>query len=88
MARQWTVALIAKEFHQLPSVVAKDLDEDPERLSAICLQLLKYREAKAVFDRAGNDSKSDEMKAWASSKMMKAVINNAFDLEKERRAKK
>lgn len=74
--RLWTVAVIAKEFHVLPSVVARDLDEDPERLSLVCLQLLRYAEAKDAWD----SNNKDRIKAFSGSDMMKRVQEYEFDL--------
>ena len=60
-------------------MVARDLDEDPERMSLTCLSLLRYAEAKRVFDRANKD----ELKAWRDNKMMEKVEEIAFKLTEE-----
>lgn len=78
--RLWIIALIAKEFGVLPTVVAEDLDNDPEMLSWKCIPLLRYADAKIAFDTA-KDEKS--LTAWEGSKIMEAVMMNTFQLRKE-----
>lgn len=85
MGRLWLIAAVAKAFHVLPSVAARDLDEDPERLSLLCLPLINYAEAKAAFDGAEDD---EALKGWAGSKSMEAVTRNTFELHKERVARR
>jgi hypothetical protein len=75
-ARLFLVAQIAKEFGQLPSVVARDLDNDPEQLSVICRELLAYSDAKSVFDR----SNKQEHAAYEGSPMFEAV--KAYEFER------
>ena len=72
MARQWLIAQIADRFHALPSVVARELEDDPERLSAECLPLLAYADAYRAYQR--NDK--SEMKRWKFSTLMDLVIEN------------
>jgi hypothetical protein len=74
--RDWMVAQIADRFHVLPSVVARDLDNDPERLSLQCLPLLAYAEAYRVY-RRGNKA---EIKRWSDSKVMELVTTNDFSI--------
>lgn len=76
--RLWLVAVVAERFHVLPSVAARDLDEDPEHLSLLCMQLLRYAEAKNAFEAA------EDKAALGSSEMMSRVARNTFDLHKER----
>lgn len=66
----------------MPSVVARDLDRDPEQLSLICLPLLRYAEAKAEFDHAKDDK---QLERWRGSSVMDAVKKNTFELAQERR---
>lgn len=73
--------MVADQFHQLPSVVARDLDDDPERLSLAVIPLLRYARAKAEFDAAKEDSDLDH---WKGSKVMAAVRRNAFDIHHAR----
>ena len=80
VARMYTIACIAKEFGVLPSVVAKDLDDDPEQLSLECLKLLSYAEAKSVYD-SGNKSMID---AREDSPVMQEVIKNDFAMAEEK----
>ena len=60
----------------LPSVVARDLDEDPEQLSLVCYPLLQYAEAHAAYRRAS----AVELKAWRGSRLMDQVTENDFAL--------
>jgi hypothetical protein len=60
----------------LPSVVARDLDEDPEQLSLVCFPLLQYAEAHSVYRRAN----ASELKAWGGSRLMDQVTENDFAL--------
>lgn len=73
--------MVAEAFHVLPSIVARDLDSDPEMLSLKVLPLLRYAEAYHVLKHA--DSK-DTLKSWAGSKVMEEVKRNTFELHKER----
>lgn len=50
-------------------MVARRLDHDPEQLSLTCVRLLRYAEAKAVYDSANKDA----IKAWRGSRMMALV---------------
>jgi len=81
----WTVAVIADQFHVLPTIVARDLETDPEQLSKECQRLLSYAQAKRAFD-AAEDSK--DLEFWKGSKLMNAVEINTFALHKERIAKR
>jgi hypothetical protein len=84
--RLWTVAVIAKEFGVLPSVVARDLDSDAELMALVCLDFLRYSEAKSVFDNAESD---EALKPWRGSEMMAMVKEHTFDIRGERlRARK
>lgn len=76
MRRDLAVARVAKEFGVLPSVVARDLDNDPEQLSLNVIPLLRYEEAFRAFERGDKA----ELKRWAGSPVMKAVEENAFDM--------
>ncbi len=84
-ARLYTIAVVAESFHQLPSVVARDLDEDPERLALACLPLLRYAEAFGAF-KAAKDEQS--LEHWKGSSTMDAVKVNAMKLSAERRKRK
>jgi len=77
--------LVAEAFHVLPSVVARDLDRDPEQLSLICIPLLRYAEAKADFDRAKDEK---DLARWKGSKLMGSVKKNTFELRTERLARR
>ena len=75
------VARVAETFHQLPSVVARDLDRDPERLSLLCLHFLQYADAYDAEKRAQSD---DDLKHWRGSEIMDMVVQNKYDFHKER----
>ena len=81
VVRLMLIARIAETFSQLPSVVARDLDSDPERLSITCLSFLSYAEAYGAEKRAKS---ADDLKAWEGSKVMDDVIRNSFELRKEK----
>lgn len=75
------IAVIADQFHVTPFQAARDLDDDPERLSIICTQMLRYAEAKRAFDSA---KKADDLKPWRDSLAMREVERNTFTLHHER----
>jgi len=81
----WLVTQVAEQFHVLPSVAARDLDDDPERLSLVAVSLLRYAHAKAEFDVADSD---DRLKHWKGSELMKTVKKNTFELHQARIAPK
>jgi hypothetical protein len=66
----------------LPTVAARDLDEDPERLSLVALSLLAYSQAKGAYDAARGDEK--KLEAWKDSNTMRRVKDNSFAAMKER----
>ena len=75
---------MANSYHVLPSQAARDLDNDPEQLSLVCLTLLNYADAKRAFDQAKD--KTRDLAAWKDSNLMPHVERNTFDLHKERLA--
>jgi hypothetical protein len=77
----WLVANVAEAFHVLPTEVARDLAEDPEQLSLLCLSFLRYAEAKHAEQRAKSD---DDLAAWQGSRVMDFVLENRVALHKER----
>lgn len=81
MGRIWLIANVAAEFHVLPTAVARDLDEDPERLSLLCLSFLRYAEAKGAEERSESES---DLAAWKGSQLMERVLENKFALHKEK----
>jgi hypothetical protein len=44
--------VLGERFKTLPSVVARNLDRDPEQLDLVCLTLLQYAEMKRDYDSA------------------------------------
>lgn len=68
------MAAVAKEFGVLPSQAARAMDADSENLDILCVELLRYAEAKTVFD--SNNKKAIE--AWKGSEMMEEVTRNSF----------
>lgn len=75
MLRLWQAACVAKAFGVLPSQAARDLDNDPDRVSLACLKLLRYSEAKEVYD--SNDPRA--ISAWEGSRMMELVKEIDFE---------
>jgi hypothetical protein len=67
----------------LPSVVSRDLDEDPLQVSFAAAYLLSYAEAKRALDRAKDDK---DLEGWKGSTMMRDVRRNTRLLALERRA--
>lgn len=63
----------------LPSVAARDFDEDPTQFSAFCLMLIRYSEAKDAWD--SNNPKTHS--AWQGSRMFEQVKDNDFALARE-----
>lgn len=82
IVRIWVATRVAKEFGVLPSVAARDLDEDPERLSLIAVSLLAYSQAKSAYDAAEGDDK--KLEAWKGSETMAKVRENTFTFMKQR----
>ena len=80
VARLWMIALLASEFKVLPTVVARELDEDPENLNLRCQQMLQYSAAKRAFD----SGKEELMKPWSESKLMEQVEINTFAIRKKK----
>jgi hypothetical protein len=78
----WLATRVAKEFGVLPSVAARDLDDDPERLSIIAMTLLAYHQAKSAYDAVDGDDK--KLEPWKDSNVMRRVKDNTFAAMKER----
>ncbi len=73
MALLYQVAKVAETFHVLPSVAARDLDEDPEQLSIVCLSLLNYGAAHEAY-RSAKRARIDEWrKTSAGARLMDLV---------------
>lgn len=83
MRRLWLVACVAREFGQSPLAVARELDDDPERTGIECLKLLRYAEAKSLYDAVHGDWK--KMPQYRDSDLMRSVEKNHFALVKENR---
>lgn len=83
MVRLWIIANVAETFHVLPSVAARDLDDDPERLSLLCISLLRYAEAHGAEERSKS---KEDLAPWKGSKIMELVLENKFALHKARLA--
>jgi hypothetical protein len=66
------VILVAKEFNQLPSTVARALARDPDQLDVRAIPLLRYADRHAAMRRAN----AKELKALASDRHMKLVNQN------------
>lgn len=77
------IAQIAQTFHVLPSVVERDLDEDPELTAMECVKLLSYRDLFQAWKSAKDENKFLEQ--HGNSKGARAVIENDFTIANERR---
>jgi len=75
--------MVAETFHVLPTVVARDLDSDPEQMSLLCVSLLRYAEAKRAEETAKSE---EELASWKGSEVMEKVLRNKYELHKERTA--
>lgn len=76
------VAVAAERFHVSPYAMARELDDDPEQLAFVAMQLLGYAEAKSAWDHAKDKTKLDEV--WGDSKAMRQVEANVFAKAHER----
>jgi hypothetical protein len=65
----WGAIAVAREFHTLPSVAARALDDDPEQLDILALDLLHYAEAHAIHRTA----KKELIDAWKDDPIMREV---------------
>ena len=68
----------------MPTVVSRDLDDDPLQVSFAAAYLLSYAEAKRALDRA-KDAK--ELEGWKGSKLMRDVRRNTRLLALERKGR-
>jgi hypothetical protein len=77
--------VVAEKFHQLPSVVARELDVDSSDLNVRACTYLRYAEAKAAWDRVhkGGGSEKD-LESWKGDWAMEAVEDNVFARHKAR----
>jgi hypothetical protein len=79
--RLMMVARVAKTFGVLPTVVARELDDDPSFYTLQAYDALQYAEAKAIFDSAKDKT---TLERFTGDPMMRAVEDNTFALHKER----
>jgi hypothetical protein len=77
------LARVAQKFGQLPSVVARVLDDDPSLLDLYAYEALQYEDTKNIFDSAKDKSK---LEAFAGDPLMKRVEDNTFAIHRERLA--
>lgn len=82
-ARLWALATVAREFHVLPSIAARHLDRDPERVDLVCAEMLQYAQAKLAYESAKDHKARDEL--VQRSRLASTVEENVFALVKERR---
>jgi len=68
-------------FGILPSVVAADLDNDPDQLTLQAFTALSYAEAKRAYDSTKDKTKLSKL---MKDPMMRAVEDNTFAIHKER----
>lgn len=83
--RLMLVARIAKTFGVLPTVVARDLDDDPTFYTLQVYDALQYAETKAIFDSAKDKT---TLEKFAGDPMMKLVEDNTFAIHKARLAQR
>jgi len=82
VGRLWLLAKIGETFSQLPSVVAKALDEDPERIDLVCATMIGYGKTKNAYDAASGD---DTKLKHYSDEVLASIRKNTFEIHKERR---
>lgn len=75
------ISVISDHYGQLPSVVARELMDDPEGLGIECVRLSEYARAYNAFKYAKH---ADDLKPWKGSASMRAVQQNALDLHVRR----
>lgn len=80
MALLWQIAVIAREFHVLPTAVERDLYEDPEMLSMICVSLLRYSEAHAVYRSADKRAIKNWKRNPSAARLMETVERTGLEL--------
>lgn len=68
---------VAEEFHCLPSVAVRALENDPDRLIMTILMLRAFASAKDVYDH------SKDKKNLPQSKMMELVQEIEFEAIRE-----
>lgn len=70
---------MAQEFHLSPLAVARELRRDPSQLALVCVGMLRYAEAHAVYKRANKK----ELERWDGSKLMDQVKEIDGELAQE-----
>ena len=81
VGRLWLLAKVGQAFNTLPSVVARALDDDPERIDITCASFLGYSQTKSAYDAAsGDDAK---LKSYGDESVSR-IRKNTFLMHKER----
>lgn len=61
------------------------MEDDADEMTLTCARMLRYADAKRIFDGAQSEK---ELEAYQKNKLMKMVEKNWFELRAERRAAK
>jgi hypothetical protein len=68
---------ICEGYGLKPSEAVAELDNDPERLAIVILEMRAYAQAKHAFDHAKN--KIDDLKHWDGNPTMSLVELHTFE---------
>lgn len=71
------VGRVCQGFNCLPSAAIRELENDPDQLAMLVLDLRGYEMAKRAFDRATD--KVDGLKAWQGDPYMTLVETFTFE---------
>ena len=85
VVRLWAITLVCDHYGVLPSAAARELDEDPDMTALTCRSMSLYARARAAYEAAPSE---ETLKSWGDSEIMRQVVDNALDLERERRKRR
>lgn len=75
------IGRICRGFGCLPSAAALELDQDPDQLALVILDMWGYQDAKHAFDNAKD--KVDGLRAWTGNPYMTQVQTNTFEMKQD-----
>jgi hypothetical protein len=75
---------VCEGFHCLPSAAERELENDPDQLALLILDIRGYMAAKHAFDNAVD--KVDGLKGWAGNPYMTLVETITFEARQAPRA--
>lgn len=83
--RALLVGRYCDKFHCTPRVAEFELDNDPDQLGLLIIDVHSYLAAKNAFD--GARDKVDGLKAWAGNTYMTLVETHTVEEREEREAR-